>query len=151
MPTTHTRRIAAHRPPGAAHRLHALVLQRHDQPFAWGLRDCCLWAADAVHACTGRDLAIDLRGGYFSARQAARVVQRLGGLPTLVTNRMGPPIDQADAIDGDVCLLVPTAHESLPGLGALGVLWRGSILAQADTGLAVRPLQDAACWWGARP
>jgi hypothetical protein len=36
----------------------------------------------------------------------------------------------------------------VPGLGALGVLWRGSILAQADRGLAVRPVSDAAAWYG---
>ena len=143
--------ISQLRPAGAAHRLHALVLDRHDQPFAWGIRDCCLWAADAVHAATGRDLASDIRGSYWSARQAARVVRDRGGLESLVTDRMGAPIALADAIDGDVCLLVPEAHEYIPGLGALGVLWRGSILAQGDKGLCVHRTHEAAQWWGANP
>ena len=143
--------ISQLRPAGAAHRLHALVLERHDQPFAWGIRDCCLWAADAVFAVTQRDLAADIRGSYWSARQAARVVRDRGGLQALVTDRMGAPIALSDAIDGDVCLLAPEAHEFIPGLGALGVLWRGSILAQADKGLAVHRANCAAMWWGAQP
>jgi len=143
--------ISQLRPAGAAHRLHALVLDRHDQPFTWGIRDCCLWAADAVYAVTLRDLASDIRGTYWSARQAARVVRGRGGLTALVTERMGEPIEAAEAIDGDVCLLVPNVHEAIPGLGALGILWRGSILAQADKGLAVHRANCAAMWWGAQP
>lgn len=139
------------RPPGAARRLHELVVQRHDQPFAWGIRDCCLWAADAVHATTGRDFASDVRGSYWSARQAARVVQQHGGLAAMVTLRMGQPIEQGEAIDGDVCLLEPAAHERTLGMGALGVLWRGAVLAQADRGLAVHRLHVATCWWRAAP
>lgn len=143
--------ISLLRPAGAAHRLHELVLDRHDKPFVWGIRDCCLWAADAVHAVTGRDMASDLRGSYWSARQAMRVVRDLGGLPALVTSRMGPPIDVDEAIDGDVCLLRPEVHEHVPGLGALGVLWRGSILAQGDRGLSVMRTPCAQVWWGANP
>ncbi|MEY5101221.1 MAG: hypothetical protein RJA36_3940 [Pseudomonadota bacterium] len=144
--------IATLRPAGAAHRLHALVLDRHDQPFAWGIRDCCLWAADAVYAVTLRDMASDIRGSYWSARQAARVLRDRGGLEAMVTQRMGEPINAAEAIDGDVCLLVPQAHETLPeGVGALGVLWRGSILAQAKRGLCVHRANCAQLWWGAQP
>lgn len=150
-PTAPRLRVAQLRPPGAAHRLHALVMDRHDQPFAWGFRDCCLWAADAALAATGHDPMADLRGSYFSARQAARLAQAHGGLQAMATARLGSPIAQADALDGDVCLLAPHAAEYLPGLGALAVLWRGSILAQADRGLAVRRLSDATCWWGVQP
>ena len=143
--------ISLLRPAGAAHRLHELVIERHDQPFAWGLRDCCLWAADAVHAVTRRDLASDVRGAYWSARQAARVLRDQGGLSSMVTSRMGAPIDVAEAIDGDVCLLLPEAQEYVPGLGALGILWRGSILAQGDRGLSVMRTSCAHTWWGANP
>ena len=144
--------ISALRPAGAAHRLHALVLDRYDKPFAWGIRDCCLWAADAVYAVTLRDMACDIRGSYWSARQAARVLRDRGGLEAMVTQRMGAPINAADAIDGDVCLLLPTQeHQTIPGLGALGVLWRGSILAQGDKGLTVHRTDNAAAWWGANP
>ena len=143
--------ISQLRPAGAAHRLHELVIERHDKPFAWGIRDCCLWAADAVHAVTRRDLASDVRGAYWSARQAARLVRDRGGMEAMVTERMGQPIDVSEAIDGDVCLLAPEAHEPIPGLGALGILWRGSILAQGDRGLSVMRTTCAHIWWGANP
>ncbi len=145
---TRLHHIARLRQPGAAHRLHALVIERHDLPFAWGLRDCCMWAADAAYAATGRDLASDLRGTYWSARQAVRMVAAKGGMQAMLRTRLGYPIPSDQAIDGDICLLVASAQESVPGLGALGVLWRGSILAQADRGLAVRPVSDAAAWYG---
>lgn len=144
--------ISALRPAGAAHRLHALVLDRYDKPFAWGIRDCCLWAADAVYAVTLRDMACDIRGSYWSARQAARVLRDRGGLEAMVTRRMGAPINVTEAIDGDVCLLVPQAHDRLAeAIGALGVLWRGSILAQGENGLAVHRVNCAQLWWGAQP
>jgi len=139
------------RPPGAAHRLHALVLDRHDQPFAWGFRDCCLWAADAVHAATGRDPAHDLRGAYFTARGALRIVQAAGSLPALADQRIGPRVAAAEAIDGDVCLLSPSVHDHTLGIGALGVLWRGGVLAQADRGLALHRVDVALQWWRATP
>ena len=148
---TRLAQISLLRPAGAAHRLHALVLDRHDKPFVWGIRDCCLWAADAAHAVTGRDMASDLRGCYWSARQAIHLVRDRGGMEAMVTARMGEPIDVSEAIDGDVCLLRPEVHECIPGLGALGVLWRGSILAQGDKGLAVHRINNATTWWGANP
>jgi hypothetical protein len=144
--------ISKLRPAGSAHRLHALILDRHDKPFVWGIRDCCLWAADAVYAVTQRDLAHDIRGCYWSARQAVRFVQARGGMYSMVTARMGDPIHMADAIDGDVCLLLPSQEQQpIPGLGALGVLWRGSILAQGDKGLTVHRTDNASAWWGANP
>ncbi len=148
---TRLHQISTLRPAGSAHRLHSLILDRHDKHFLWGIRDCCLWAADAVHAVTNRDLASDVRGSYWSARQAARVVRERGGLQEMVTQRMGQPIELSDAIDGDVCMLIPEAHEYIPGLGALGILWRGSILAQGEKGLAAHRTHEAAMWWGANP
>jgi hypothetical protein len=139
------------RPAGSAARLRDLVQRRRHVPFAWGSADCCLWAADAVLATIGRDPAADLRSRYSSARGALRLLAQHGGMASLVTARLGPLIDAADAIDGDVCLLAPHAHERIPSLGALGVLWRGHILAQGDVGLVARPVDDAVAWWGATP
>lgn len=139
------------RPPGAVRRLHALVQARAATPFAWGVHDCCLWAADAVHAATGRDPAAGLRGTYATARQAARLVQRLGGLPALLAARAGACIAVHQAIDGDLCLLRAGTHQRLHGLGAVGVLWRGRVLAPAGHGLVAHPVDVAEQWWGVQP
>lgn len=139
------------RPPGAAERLRLLVQQRLEQPFAWGVRDCCLWGADAAHACTGTDPAADLRGTYGSALQAARLVRDAGGMPALLDARLAGRISVDEAFDGDVCLLDPSCHEWLPGLDAVAVLYHGHVLAQADRGLAVWPVDRAVAWWGVAP
>lgn len=41
------------------------------QPFAWGVQDCCLFAADCVQALTGHDYAYEFRGTYDDADSAA--------------------------------------------------------------------------------
>lgn len=41
------------------------------QPFAWGIQDCCLFAADCVQALTGIDFADEFRGTYDDADSAA--------------------------------------------------------------------------------
>lgn len=121
------------------------------QFFSWGVRDCCLWGADAAQACTGRDPAADLRGTYSTALQAARLVQQAGGMTALLDARLAGRIEAHDAIDGDVCVLHPQCHEWLPDLAAVGVLYRGHILAQAEHGLAVWAPDRAVAWWGVQP
>ena len=51
----------------------ALIAERRLMPFARGTNDCCMFAADAVLAMTGRDLAADWRGTYSDDRGALHV------------------------------------------------------------------------------
>jgi hypothetical protein len=84
--------------------LAELVAQRMAAPFEWGVNDCCLFAADAVRAMTGRDPAADARG-YTTERQAARVLKQLGGLEALASTRAGgEEVPPAMARVGDVVL-----------------------------------------------
>ena len=43
-----------------------------------------------------------LRGAYGGPREAARLLERLGGLQALAADRFGLPIDPAYAVDGDI-------------------------------------------------
>lgn len=45
-------------------RLADLIAARLHAPFSWGANDCALFAADAVRAVTGVDLADHFRGRY---------------------------------------------------------------------------------------
>lgn len=54
--------------------LHAARLR----PFAYGRHDCCLFAADAVDAMTGVDIAAAWRGRYTTLRGGLRVLRRTG-------------------------------------------------------------------------
>lgn len=134
----------ATRLPDAAARLQDLLIARHDKPFAWGFRDCAMFAADVVHAVTGRDPAGDLRGTYFSRRQAARVLRQHGGLRGLASSRLGSEIAEHMASDGDVALL-PTGPSSSGG--SLVVVWRGALVGQGDNGLVLARTNEAVAFW----
>ena len=104
-------------------RLGELTAQRLDQPFAWGERDCCLWAADAVQAVTGVDPATGLRGTYATAYGAARVLHEQGGLAALCERHLGAEILPAQAQVGDVGLVDEGPSGAL--VVCLGLHWMG--------------------------
>lgn len=90
--------------------LAELIRSRHDQPFEWGAHDCCLFAADAVQAITGTDLAFS-RG--YSARDALRMIDEHGGLRKLVSQLLGPEMPVCLAQVGDVLLVESDSRELL--------------------------------------
>ncbi len=99
----------AHAPHVPARRLHdwqprlaALIAQRMQAPLVWGQHDCCLFAADAVLAVTGVDVAVGLRGSYSTAAGAEGLLQQLGGLAALCIERLGPVVRTVLAAPGDV-------------------------------------------------
>lgn len=133
-------RVPALRLPDWQMRLAALVDGRAGQPFEWGARDCCLWAADAVLAVTGHDPAAPLRGAYASALQAGRVL-RGTSIEALAEKALGDEILPALAQAGDVGLVVGEEGPALVVQG--GDAW----LAQAAVGLAVvRPDAVTRAW-----
>lgn len=78
---------------------------RVDTPFAWGSNDCCLFAADAVLALTGTDIAADVRGTYSSAKSATTTSTAFRGLAQLAADRLGPEVPSTFAKRGDVLLV----------------------------------------------
>jgi hypothetical protein len=122
-------------------RLEALVRERQDQPFAWGLRDCCLWAADVVQAVTGRDPAADLRGLYTTGHEAAMVYARERDLRRACRKRVGPRIRPEQAQPGDIGLVTGM---SMPMLVAhVGGGWMG----QGHDGLVpIKPEAVRSAW-----
>ena len=100
----------------------AAVVRRYWRaPFAWGTVDCCTFAADAVHALTGRS---PLRGmAWANRQQALAVLRERGGLLAAVVDCLGPP-QGAPPLPGDVGL----HHQAKAGRAALcvwcGTQWR---------------------------
>lgn len=119
----------------------ALISQRMHAPFAWGVNDCALFAADCVAAVTGQDPAPHLRG-HRTARQALRTIRDHGGLFGIASRALGAPAGVHNAAEGDVLLV---------GMGkrtALGVMLDGGMLVGPGTGgLCSAPLTDALCAW----
>ena len=122
-------------------RLSALVSAAHGQAFQWGEHDCCLWAADAVQAITGVDLAADMRGTYSTAYEAQRALHSIGGLKG-AGERAGARIGPLQALAGDIGLV---RQERKPMLAVCqGEVW----LCAATHGLVALPLGDALMAWG---
>jgi len=88
--------------------------------FAWGICDCCLWAADWVHAVTGRDPASKLRGTYRTHRGAEAIVSAYGGMVGFVDAHLSPlgVVRTSDPLPGDVAVV------ETPGGAALGIVTR---------------------------
>jgi len=63
--------------------LHAFLLARQKAPFIWGGNDCCLFAADAVQAITGVDIAADFRGRYTDEKSALAAIKAVTGGSTV--------------------------------------------------------------------
>ena len=74
-------------------RLHfdQLLCSRLQTNFAWGIFDCCLFAADVVQAVTGIDPAAPYRG-YRGARQGMRLLRRAGGVGAFAIRALGFPV-----------------------------------------------------------
>lgn len=124
-------------------RLAALVAQRWAMPFAWGVHDCCLFAADAVLAVTGHDPAADLRGTYRTAAEAVVALARAGGLAGLAIERAGRVVPAEAAQAGDIGLLEP-GRGALPALAVCaGTHW----LAPGRHGLVAHPAHHVRRAW----
>ena len=75
-------------------------------PWAWGVHDCVIFAADCIFAMTGEDLAEDFRGRYDNESEAWATLANIGhkDLGSLVSSRL-PEIEPRDAGRGDVVLM----------------------------------------------
>ncbi|WP_291015024.1 hypothetical protein [Hydrogenophaga sp.] len=122
-------------------RFAVLCMERKVVPFEWGKNDCCLWAADAVLAITGKDFAEGLRGTYATTAEAARMLARVGGVRQLATDVLGDPVSPLHAAVGDVVLFEDAGRE------LLAVCNGGTALAVAESGLEPLPMSAALAAW----
>jgi hypothetical protein len=88
--------------------LAAYIDRKRNEPFAWGVNDCCLFGADWIQLCTGLDPAATLRGTYDRALSGVRVLEKHGGLIGTIETHMEPlgfkPIGQGFAARGDIVI-----------------------------------------------
>ena len=123
-------------------RLSALIARAHREPFVWGQRDCCLWAADAMLAITGFDPAAGLRGRYSNATGAYRLLRTIGGLRG-AGQWGGPQLPGPRfARDGDVGIVDGSDRPMLAVRSA--EVW----LCAATKGLRALPVDAARIAWG---
>jgi hypothetical protein len=137
--------IRAARLPDWPERLAAFIEARRDMPFDWQVNDCCVLAADAVLAMTGRDFLADYRGRYATEEQAEALMGE-GGLPAFLPRVMAAfgaqEVPPAGAQRGDVALI------RLENQLVCGVVTGPHIAAPGARGLAFVPLRRATMAWG---
>lgn len=125
-------------------RLEAFMAARQQQPFAWGAQDCALFAADAVQALTGVDVAKPHLRRHRTARAALRSLHHHGGLQRIAQAALGTPIPSALANVGDVLLTRPSAQAHHP---MLAVCNGSSAIAPGPFGLVSLSLAQVSHAW----
>ncbi len=104
--------------------------------FAYGSHDCALFAADAVQAMTGTDLAAQFRGRYDSLKAGLKLVR---GGPLALVRQHFEAIPPAFAGVGDLALIGEV------GVPALGLFEGQHILVLREEGLGLMPRAAATC------
>jgi hypothetical protein len=120
---------------------NAYIEERRATPFAWGVHDCCMFAAGGVQAVRGLDLARGFRG-YRTARGAAAKLKPYGGDPANLPAALGVlPIGVSLARRADI-----VCHP-FDGQNALGLCCGPSSAFAGQTGLVfVDTLACEAAW-----
>ena len=104
--------------PGWQGRLEAWLADCRGRPFACGRHDCALFAAGAVLAMTGVDLADGWRGRYRTALGARRILKKAGhDSPLDIVAAALPEIPPVAALPGDVAAIAPESDGDWPALG----------------------------------
>jgi hypothetical protein len=67
----------------ATRELHQFILSHKGTPFQWGSHDCSLFAANAIQAMTGVDIADDFRGKYTDQASAFAIIKSVTGGTTV--------------------------------------------------------------------
>ncbi|HJV73177.1 MAG TPA: hypothetical protein VJ654_03060 [Noviherbaspirillum sp.] len=119
-------------------RLAQFIEARRHQPFVRGTHDCVMFAADAIQAMTGVDLAAEYRGSYTTTKEALRFIQGRGGMENIVPLESIPV---ALAGRGDIAMI------DTPEGDALAVHLGRTIAAQGGQGILFLPVSAAKRAW----
>lgn len=128
-------------------RLEAFLEQSNQIEFDWASNNCILFAANAVLAITGEDLAKDYRGAK-TKTESLRLLQAYcgGGVREAVTKALGEPlVSPLLAQRGDIVWL-PAEAIGCDG-GAIGVCAGSDAVMYSDKGAIRVPLWMAAVGW----
>lgn len=130
-------------------RLDVYLKARATLPFVFGSNDCCLFAAGAVEAMTGEDLASGFRGKYRTRHGAAQAMKKYaGGGARELMEKMAALHGLAEApptllARGSVALILNDGLESLGIVDLSGT----HIAAPGVIGMVRMPLTRAMTGW----
>lgn len=131
--------------------LHDYVIARARMPFRYGSNDCCTFAAGAIRAMTGTDVAADF-GSYRTAQGAQRAIRRVTRTGSTVADALeyvaakyglDPRVTALHAQRGDLALV---EIEGYPVAGIVSLTGR-DVLVPGDEGLYTRPIAEVRKAW----
>lgn len=121
--------------------LYAQIESFNAKPFDWATHNCCTFTADCVLAMTGVDAMAAVRGGYKTARGAARKMTQAGGMVAAISAKLGEPLAPALAQRGDVvCFSSPLGD-------TCGICLGSTIASTGLVGLTHTPMVQAFKAW----
>jgi len=106
--------------------LAAYLISKKNEPFEYGLNDCCLFAAGAVEAITGENPIPEFIGAYDSLKTSIKALKTIGA--GTLENTMDAKFTEIQigyAQTGDLAF-----HD-----GSIGVIIDGDALFVSDDGL----------------
>lgn len=74
------------RPADWPERLAEFVEARRNMPFAWGVHDCMMFAADWVQQLRGVDILAAYRGAYATEAEGDAILTRDGGMEAILAS-----------------------------------------------------------------
>lgn len=125
-------------------RLQECVAHARVTRFEYGSHDCCTWAAQCVDAMCGTHLLEDIheRYNYSTEDGALAICSAVGGLATLVGERLGAPQRASFAAPGDV-VLARDGHER----PIVGVVVGHQVVVPGDAGIVCLGFERIAICW----
>lgn len=113
-------------------------------PFAYGVNDCCLWAAHCVDAMCDTSLASKIGSTfrYTNKEEADQAIADGGGLHALTERFLGKPVSARMAAPGDVVLA-----RNGDGTVIIGICFGHAILAPGENGLLTLPYENGVMCW----
>lgn len=120
-------------------KLNEIIETARNKPFCWGENDCSLFVADCVDAITGSSHAKQYRGKYKTAKGAAGLLKKYGGIEGLVDSKFDP-MPRSFARRGDIALL------NLEG-SPIGIVDVNRIIAVGEKGLMFLPMNKTIKVW----
>lgn len=122
-------------------RLARAIEARRRLPYAWGVNDCALFAADMVEAQTGHDFGMPFRGRYTDEAGARAILESLGHADLAGLADSCLPRGAGRPQRGDVVL------QPHPAGDFLAVVWGGGVVGPGERGLGLVPRALGAPWW----
>lgn len=134
--------VTLQRMPGWELRFSNYLEKKKNAPFIWGANDCILFAVKAVEEITGVNVYEEYLG-YKTEIGAFRIVERNGGLESLISKHFGQSHKNIlSAKRGDIAML-KTPEKTIGIVDDSGRF----ICNVSDEGFARLPLIKAWCVW----